>query len=321
MKRLLTLLVVAAIGLGATQAFGAIDGVKVIGNFDYVYNMDVSPFTQNLDSQGGIDWAAPATPTWNTEGTYAGGIQTLVAATYMYHNMNDVYGWNYDKLTGVTVEFKLKVVADDFTGYGIRLGPNLSEGIIDVVVEPGSVTWGTSGSQTAGMTTIDTNDNASAYHTYRIAMSTDTPSYSFWRDDVLLLDEVAGGSTGSYALELGSMNGEHIEAYVDYVGITGGTWGPPIHLDEDLDGSLLIDEGDLDELDAVWGNTGTPGWIAADLYADGIIGLKDAGKIRAVWGEISAPAVAGSSVPEPVSLSLLALGSLMLLLRRHRRRV
>ncbi len=90
----------------------------------------------------------------------------------------------------------------------------------------------------------------------------------------------------------------------------------PLQGDLHLDG--IIDALDEQVLKDNWGQTVTPGDKSqGDADGDGFVGFGDLNIVRAEWG-LTAPT--GSSVPEPGSLAMLALGGLVLLLpRRHYR--
>ncbi len=81
--------------------------------------------------------------------------------------------------------------------------------------------------------------------------------------------------------------------------------------DCNLDGS--VDLLDLDTLAYNWGNSIDVDWAEGDFNGDGKIDLLDLNLIAANWG--SAPAL--GNVPEPATLSILAIGGLAMLRRRR----
>jgi len=76
-----------------------------------------------------------------------------------------------------------------------------------------------------------------------------------------------------------------------------------------------VDVGDLGILAANW-DTQAHRWTSADYTGDGVVNVGDLGVLAANWGWSGSPAGVGSSIPEPASLILLALGGLAIRRRR-----
>ena len=189
MKRILTLLVVVAIGLAATQAFGALSGSKNIADFDYVYNMDVMPTTQDLDANSTFDFTLPGTSSWNVAGSVSGGIWSIDASTgtppLIYHEISpaDIFPATQDFASGVTAEIRVKVIRDDLTGYQMRIQFDGASSL-DIVAKTGSVRWGIDEIGTDALTTeILVADNATDFHVYRLAQWPAENKFSLWRDE------------------------------------------------------------------------------------------------------------------------------------------
>ena len=87
----------------------------------------------------------------------------------------------------------------------------------------------------------------------------------------------------------------------------------------DLDGNGWVDDADLTILKNAWGDSVVP-LSQPDPSGDGWVGGADFDIVMKYW-HWSAPTAGSSSVPEPGSLALLVLGSLVLLARRRRCRV
>ena len=91
----------------------------------------------------------------------------------------------------------------------------------------------------------------------------------------------------------------------------------------DLDGNGYVDSADLDIITNNWGQSVTPGDpLLGDPSGDGVVAGADFDIVMDQWHDGKVPVAASSStVPEPGSLALLALGSLVLLVPRCRYRV
>jgi T5SS/PEP-CTERM-associated repeat protein len=82
--------------------------------------------------------------------------------------------------------------------------------------------------------------------------------------------------------------------------------GTPINGDANYDG--MVDVGDLGILAANYGTTGDVCWAMGDFNLDGTIDVGDLGILAANYGNSSALPI---SVPEPMTLSLLAIASII----------
>ena len=76
-----------------------------------------------------------------------------------------------------------------------------------------------------------------------------------------------------------------------------------------------MDVGDLGILAFNWGQSGKT-WAEADFTGDGEVDVGDLGVLAFNWSWVGDPAGAGN-VPEPASLTLLALGGLLAIRRRR----
>jgi T5SS/PEP-CTERM-associated repeat protein len=83
--------------------------------------------------------------------------------------------------------------------------------------------------------------------------------------------------------------------------------GTPINGDANYDG--VVDVGDLGILAANYGRTGERTWSLGDFNMDGVVDVGDLGILAANYGS-SANLLTVNSVPEPMTLTLLALGSM-----------
>ena len=89
----------------------------------------------------------------------------------------------------------------------------------------------------------------------------------------------------------------------------------------DLNNDGFVGDADLDIITGHWGQYVTLGdLLLGDPSEDGFVGSDDMDIVQANWGN-GIPLAGSSSVPEPASLAMLALGGFVLLLLRRRYRV
>jgi len=143
---------------------------------------------------------------------------------------------------------------------------------------------------------------------------TRTGSSNGWEQVTVELDIPAGAqSFDMIVLTEGSKDALGL-MFVDDVSVS--MIAPVTTLDGDLNGDGFVGIGDLNIVLGVWNQNVTPGdLLAGDPTGDGFVGIGDLNVVLGNWNAGTPPA-AGAAVPEPATLTLLALGGLATLRRR-----
>lgn len=107
-------------------------------------------------------------------------------------------------------------------------------------------------------------------------------------------------------------------AYVDIQSFTITIEGEPFGFVSDANGDGFVGISDLNIVLGNWGRTVFPGDVlSGDLNGDGYVGIGDINPVLSDWGTGSPPA-AVSLVPEPATVTVLALLAVTTLRRRQR---
>ena len=142
------------------------------------------------------------------------------------------------------------------------------------------------------------------------------PNKVNWGDWHLVMLGQEGNWTGDYQSE-GTWDAMAIWSDPRY---TGDTYSPPTeppHVTAvdggDADGDGFVGQGDLDIVLGAWG-TSPPADPRADLFVDDFVGQADLNTVLSFWGQGTPPA---TSVPEPATLGILAVGGTAIIRRRR----
>lgn len=213
----------------AIQAQAAYVGAELDSSgFDYKYEMDVLPSTQDLDGNLTNDYSSFGT------NSVSGG---LLKHDSIGGDGNALDGsiansiWKAEFATGdFTMEYSAQVLTQVSGPTGERgsfqlFGSSATQRVA-VVVGTGDVVF-RYGAEL--FETILTADNTDSFHTFRAALSggSTTSTAYVWRDDVLIHEQAYANASFSAAGWFGDFSGAIAgSADVDYVRITSGVFGP-----------------------------------------------------------------------------------------------
>jgi len=221
-------LLVVALALGLVCSGPASAGLlrQDSADFEWQYEMDISPELEDLDSDSSPDWKKSGTGS-----SVSGGIltyDTMPSGNVSFDSNNTGAGgiWpgKYTLASGFTVEARVKVL-DDVAGigYGVFAGPGGTTANAYLVVGTGGQGW-------RYANTLGTNTNDDDFHLFRIAQEPGAARYSVWRDGVLLSSSL--GSAYNYnrdGIWVADGSGAYAgEVEMDYIRFTSGAYAPAI---------------------------------------------------------------------------------------------
>ncbi|MGD1978141.1 MAG: hypothetical protein PVJ98_02005 [Akkermansiaceae bacterium] len=196
-----------------TPPFTGVPVTLASTSFDYQYEMDVNPSTQDLDLAGSAnDWFATSAAATGVDRTlvipqtYAGGLATsnqLAAVPEALFRTDFTGSILRESIVGdFTIEVAVRLVEGsiavpgfDLGGFGVFLNPN-GQDALRLNINESDLSTGT------GNEVVATGSNTDTLHVYRIAFVESDQRYWVWRDGVLVYGnntDAGGGIAGSEA--------------------------------------------------------------------------------------------------------------------------
>ncbi|GAA5495100.1 hypothetical protein Rhal01_01272 [Rubritalea halochordaticola] len=218
-----------ALFLAATPAFGAITLTKAVEDFDYIYTMDVAPNNQDLDSNGTDDWWDTGVP------TVSGGFATNTAADQIFRGdfTGSIWRSVVSDNTG-TVAWTMEITVGKVGG---TQGTNGWFGIATDVEGPSSAIYIKDDRISIEQGAVDLDflvgtDFTTGYHTVRIAHDAEAGGYYYWVNGTLLNDDTStpiapgnGSFSGSQSTFIGDYGGAISGDYsIDSLSLTSGAY-------------------------------------------------------------------------------------------------
>jgi hypothetical protein len=274
------------------------DGNTLSHNWGYSAANDfyASPNTCGSISHDGLTWTV-----------YEGGIDNIWHAPDEYGGMA-VYVW---ALPGFAMQDWGGAIddANGSLGYTAKVtSGNILEGLLLTVrivhpSAPGTISWHSRSFNGDGFGTIVGPGAAALPGDFDNDGDVDA-------DDVDLLMANLGGDPGTYDLtDDGVVDQDDVDEWVFNIVPIGENIGT-VYGDFNLDGE--VNAGDLALLATNYGLAGTWGWATGDGNGDGNVDAGDLAMLATNYGTVV------HTVPEPITMSLLAVGGAALLRRRSR---
>jgi len=187
----------AAMVLGPLLTANAQLPMRDSSDFNFKYEMDVLPETQDLGGTLAADWVFNNPQTGDV--SLGGGILNFVspsatADTSSTHYTNDDTGALLDFATGYTVEMRARVVSGanvHVTTITAFPGSPDNDKMAWANIDTNGTGWGNDGSDGTEIQ-LSNESNTDDFHVFRFAQEPGMNKFSFWRDRVLLNDNLPG---------------------------------------------------------------------------------------------------------------------------------
>ncbi len=285
---------------------------KDSATFDWKYEMDVDPTTQDLDANAINDFSIGGPDTASVSGgvmTYTSGFETGVWCASS-HGSGGIWQGKTSIEDGYTVEARVKILnnPESDVAFGIFATPSDNDGVGYLTVGANGQGWGGSGEDGNNLA-LGEVDNTDDFHVFRLVQHPGEDIYSVWRDDVKIAEGINRGySSAQDAMWIldgsGYWGGQ---AEVDYVRFMSGAYAPDSseYFAGDANRDHVVDAEDAAILASNWLSSGAD-WGMGDFNNDGMVDDIDATLLASNWNSTAA----SNSVPEPGVLAI-ALGLLL----------
>jgi hypothetical protein len=241
----ISLAVLLVTGMTGMAFADTISATKDSADFAWKYEMTADPGTENLGGATPGTPPPPAAADWGNIGspsgwTVSGGVASYTtdpnSSQYAYlEGFSDVtnpFASNITTATGYTMEMRIKSLTEShktnrpaisFQATARITGDDKSSGL---GISPTKTLWGSYG-QASANTTLDSNDNASDFHVFRIAKEANGDHFHVWRDGVELASNLGGVADagdhfylGNYTTYWGG------QTQIDYFRMIDGAYAP-----------------------------------------------------------------------------------------------
>ena len=222
--------VVVIVFIASSSAMAAVTNLLDSTSFDWQYEFDFLPTTQDLDSNGIGDFTLVGDAgVLNGDGTWT--MDTTTAYTSYFYSGSADQIWAQSGITwetGYTMEARIRVNStNEETTSGtlyMHAVPQSTSGDSSWLnLADDAASWGISHNPSIS------RDNSDDFHVFRVAQEPGTGKYSVWCDSVLLAESLTSGYSNSALnrLILGDPGAAHGgSADVDYLRFTPGAYAP-----------------------------------------------------------------------------------------------
>ena len=297
--------------------------IKTAGAFDLLYNMDVDPTDPtaiDLDDDNVADWATSTGPAVSIDSP---GILTIPNDATLQSGTAGAGIWPSQSFTaadGLTFEIAMQL---EQTPEQSETYPYVNTFVIALsdsdeatafFIGDDSIRWGSEN-------VLTDIDNTDMQHLFRVARDSDADGgrWWMWRDGVLVSENGFAPSNilpylDSVYFGPGVSGASAGTVYVDYVGLTDGSFAPEevVYIPGDANGDGVVNAADAAVLAANWQTQSGASWAMGDFNDDGRVDDIDATILAANW-----QTAAAASVPEPGCLVLIVCGLLAFFVRRR----
>lgn len=272
---------------------------KKSDDFDWRYEMDVSPSTQDLDGAGGADFSVGGGGSWGVSGGKFSYSTQPGQALYLDGGGSGIWPGKFSFADGYTIETRVKIAGgtSGTPSFAVFATPGDTSATTYFLVDVGHQGWGSSA------TSLGANDNSDGFHTFRIAQEAGAEKFNVWRDGFLLHDSLPSG----YSYPPDSMwfadgsGSYHGDVDVDYFRMTSGAHAPPLQMkhSKDFDYKYEFDANPFNPAEVDLDNNSLADMTsAAAAPTGGILTLQDGQYVQAagggrIWEGMSLSAITG----------------------------